>query len=285
MSGHRDPPTSQIVLEELLRLYNDLATAHRELAKKTSELEALHEAKNQLLGIVAHDLRNPIGIIRTYAGFLLEEAAPALSEGHVESLQIIHQQATFLLRMVGDLLDFSALESGRLQLRCQPQDYAKLVEGVVRRSRVLAEPKQIAITFNATPAPHPVLLDAQRIEQVLNNLIGNAVKFSPAGQPVRVELAFAPSEAVVSICDYGPGIPPQELEHLFQPFQRTSVAAPDGEPSTGLGLVISRKIVEAHAGRIWVESKLEEGSKFYFSLPTGPLESESRTPDSTLHRA
>jgi signal transduction histidine kinase len=175
MSGPGDSTSSKVLLEELLRLYSDLSAAHRELESKNAQLEALDTAKNQLIGIVAHDLRNPIGIIQSYAGFLLADAAPHLAPADVEALRIIHQQASFLLRMVSDLLDFAAIESGRLELRPQCDDFVALVEQVVERNRVLAEPKNIAIELDTGSAAPPVLFDGHRIEQVLNNLIGNAV--------------------------------------------------------------------------------------------------------------
>jgi signal transduction histidine kinase len=134
-------------------------------------------------------------------------------------------------------------------------------------NRVLATRKHITVEVDAPRALPPIPLDAGKIEQVLNNLISNAVKFSHRGTRVRVRLACAPEAVTVGVLDQGQGIPAADLTKLFQPFSKTSVQTTAGEQSTGLGLAIVRRIVEGHGGRIWVESEVGRGSEFSFTLP------------------
>lgn len=255
------------VYEELSRLNNDMANLQREMAKKNAELEQLNQQKNRLLGMAAHDLRNPLGVISTYAEFLETEAAAGLNEEQREFVTTIKDTSEFMLRLVTDLLDVSAIEAGQLNLDCQPADLARLIQHNVTLNRVLAAKKNIAVEFDP-PAVLPRLsLDAGKIEQVLNNLIGNAVKFSHRGTGVRVRLECTGEFATVAVQDQGQGIPAADLPKLFKPFGKASVRTTGGEQSTGLGLAIVRRIVEGHGGRIWVESEVGQGSTFFFTLP------------------
>jgi len=133
-------------------------------------------------------------------------------------------------------------------------------------NRVLAAKKQIEIELMDEPLPL-LLLDASKIEQVLNNLLSNAIKFSPPRTTIRVRVARADDQILLAVQDQGPGIPPNELDKLFKPFQRTSVKSTAGEKGTGLGLSIVKKIVEGHHGKIWVESQVGQGTTFFVALP------------------
>ena len=253
--------------DELTRLNNDLATAHRELAKTTAELSRLNEEKNQFLGMAAHDLRNPLGAVTTYSELLLEEAGPTLTPEQVEFVTTIKSLSTFMLRLVNDLLDVSKIEAGKLDLELEDADLAALVQRNLKLNMSLAQRKAIRIVFATGPEPVNVSVDPGKIEQVLTNLVTNAVKFSQPGTTVTVRLWPDNGEARLSVGDQGPGIPAAEVEKLFRPFQRTSVKSTGGESSTGLGLAIVRKIVEGHRGRIWVESTVGRGSTFHVALP------------------
>lgn len=270
----RDAPACH---DELMRINNELATIQRELARKNAELSRANQQKNQLLGMAAHDLRNPLGVIQAYSQFLLEEAAPCLEKEQVEFLDAIHASAEFMLRMVEDLLDVSRIDAGKLVLDRKPADVVALVRRVVVLNRVLVEKKRIDLRFEPAEASIEIPLDAHKIEQVLNNLLTNAAKFSPPGSPVEVHIARDGAEVLLSVADRGQGIPAAELDRLFRPFGRTSVQSTAGEKSTGLGLAIARRIVEGHGGRIWVESEVGRGSTFRFTLPTEASASEPHT--------
>lgn len=255
------------LFEEFTRLNNELADAQRELAKKNAALAELNEQKNRLLGMAAHDLRNPLGVIMSYAKFLDRIAGAKLDAKELQFVAQIGKSSEFMLRLLEDLLDVSQIESGKLNLALAPVDLAALVDNNVALNRVLAAAKHIAIELELPEAPSAVMADATKIEQVLNNLVSNAVKYSHTGTVVRVSVVEADGEIVVAVRDQGQGIPEAELSRLFQPFSKTSVKSTAGEKSTGLGLAITRKIVEGHGGRIRVASRVGEGSTFSFSLP------------------
>lgn len=258
--------------DELSKLNNDLANAYRDLAKKSSELSRLNDQKNQLLGMAAHDLRNPLEVILTYSEFLLEEAAPRLDRDQVAFVETIRSSSDFMLHLVEDLLDLAKIESGKLELDLARVDLAELIGGNVARSRVLAAKKGTGIELRIEGGPFPMLIDPPKLEQVLNNLIGNAVKFSPPGSTVEVRLARGDSRVTAAVADQGPGVPPDELDALFRPFERTRVRSTAGEKSTGLGLAIVKRIVEGHRGEIRVENRPEGGSVFLVALPELGLE-------------
>ncbi len=255
------------LFDELGRLNNELITLQRELAKKNAELERLNEEKNHFLGIAAHDLRNPLNAIQMYSEFLMEEVANRLDEEHLEFITIIHNSSEFMLKLVNDLLDVARIESGKLYLELAPLDLVKLVEQNVAINRKLAAHKEIDIELVVREMSLLITADKSKLEQVLNNLIGNAVKFSEPNTRVTISLASHENEAIITVTDQGPGIPQEELTHIFKPFHRTSVRPSGDERSTGLGLAIVHRIVLGHKGRIWVESELAKGTTFYVALP------------------
>ncbi|MGD9047492.1 MAG: HAMP domain-containing sensor histidine kinase [Anaerolineae bacterium] len=261
---------SSVLYDELSRLNNELVNLQRELAKRNAELERLNELKNQFLGTAAHDLRNPLAIIWSYSDSLLYRISDLLSEEHLEFLSIIQSSSEFMLHMVDDLLDVSAIESGRLNLDLQPTDLSALVEHNVMLNRVLAEKKQIRLSFQAAGDLPTLLLDPAKIEQVLNNLVSNAVKFSYPGSSVAIRVYRNKDRALISVKDQGQGVPADEVDKLFKWFGKTSTKGTEGESSAGLGLAIAQRIVLGHQGTIWVESEAGKGSTFYVSLPTQP---------------
>ena len=260
-----EPPVSYY--EELSRLNNDLVNMQREMAKKNRELDELNKLKNQFLGIAAHDLRNPLGVIMGYSDFLIEEVEDILNEDQNQMLKSILESSEFMLRLLNELLDISAIESGNLTLNLVKSDLVKLVRKNIELNNVIAHKKNIIIHLHYTDDIPEIVFDPSKIEQVLNNLISNAVKFSPPGNDVNVRISKSEGYLVVAIADQGPGIPETEREKLFKPFQKTSVKSTAGEKSTGLGLSIVRNLILGHKGKIWVESTVGKGSIFYFSLP------------------
>jgi signal transduction histidine kinase len=253
--------------DEISRLNNELVNMHRELARKNSQLGALNEQKNQFLGMVAHDLRNPLSVIIMYSRFLIDEVSHKLDNEYKEFLSIIQSSSKFMLNMVDDLLDVAKIESGKLHLDVQPTDLKSLIERNLSLNRILAAKKQIELRFQPELNIPEIELDAGKIDQVLNNLTSNAVKFSPPNSTVDIYLTSHGDRVTVCVKDNGPGIPSAEIDKLFKPFTQTSVRSPNGEKSSGLGLAIARKIIQGHNGKIWVDSQVGKGSAFYFSLP------------------
>ena len=267
LAAARAAERDDALYDEVSRVNNELSNLQRELAKKNVELERLNAQKNQLLGMAAHDLRNPLGVIMTYAEFLAEEAADVLNEEQREFVANIKESSEFLLKMINDLLDISAIESGKLRLDLAPVSLAALLQRNIALNRVLAEKKQIHIELRLDADLPALPLDGGKIQQVLNNFLSNACKFSHPGTTVEVRLYQAGADAVISVRDQGQGIPAAELERLFKPFHKTSVRSTAGEQSTGLGLAIVRKIVAGHGGRVSVESEVGHGSTLSFTLP------------------
>lgn len=252
------------LFEELSRLNNELATAQRELARKNAELARLNEQKNRFLGFASHDLRNPLEVILTYSEFLLDDAASALGPEQIDSVRTIHSSSERMLRLVEELLDVSRIEAGRLDLDLAPVDLDALVRSHAERNRVLAARKGIGIDLEPAGDLPLLRLDAGKIEQVLDNLIGNAVKLAPPGSRVEVRVSREEDRAVISVRDHGPGIPAELLGRLFEPFTRGG--AP-GAKGAGLGLAIVKSIVTGHGGEIRVESQSGQGATFEVRLP------------------
>ncbi len=255
--------------DEISRLNNELVSMQRELAKQNAALERLNQEKNRFLGMAAHDLRNPLQLILSHSNFLLEEAASQLSPEYLSFLEMISASSEFMAHLVDDLLDVAKIESGQLQLDYAPVELAALLTRTVKLNRVLAAKKQIRLELALEAGPLRALLDAPKIEQVLNNLLGNAIKFSPAGGQVQVRLWQAGENFGMSIRDEGPGISLEEQSKLFKPFQRGRKGTA-GEKSTGLGLAIVKRIIEGHGGTITLESQLGQGTTFYLSIPLQP---------------
>jgi signal transduction histidine kinase len=253
--------------DELSRLNNELATVQRELAKKNAELARLNEQKNQFLGIAAHDLRNPLEVIQTYSEFLIEDAAGVLDEEQTGFIRKIYSSSAYMLNLVNDFLDYSKIEAGRLDLNLTRVDLAQILERVVEQSRVIAEKKQIRIISDISDELPEMILDESKIEQVLNNLIGNALKFSPGESAIEIGAKVQDREMVLTVRDNGPGIAAEEAETLFSPFIKGKARATGGEKSSGLGLAIVKKIVEGHGGRIALETEFGKGTVFYVSFP------------------
>jgi signal transduction histidine kinase len=172
-----------------------------------------------------------------------------------------------MLALIDDLLDVSAIESGRLAIEKEEIDVKEYLEDVYESSRLLGKTKSIEIELNIPDGLPAARFDPKRIDQVVNNLITNAIKFSYPGTTVTLEAGAADDELVVRVIDQGQGIPADEIGKVFSEFGRTSVRPTGGEKSTGLGLAIVKRLVEAHGGRIWVESEVGKGSMFAFALP------------------
>ena len=251
----------------LNKLTVDYAEKSLALEKANGEIQDKNRQMNELLGIAAHDLRNPIGINKMYAEFMLATMAESLSEQQLDMIRTIRKRADFMLQLLDDLLDLSKIEAGKIELKIESHDYLAFVAENVDNNRLLATDKDIRIVLETSESLAPLPFDLHKLDQVLNNLLGNAVKYSESGTQVSVSVVEREGSIVTSVADQGPGIPNDELHKLFQPFQRTSVRATGGEKSTGLGLAICKNIVEAHGGTITVESVPGTGTVFSYTLP------------------
>ncbi|WHH61349.1 ATP-binding protein [Petroclostridium sp. X23] len=266
-------------MDKMSALNNQLINAQRELYKKNDELEKANDLKNQYLGMVVHDLRNPLAAILTYSQSLISDIGEFSLEKQLEFLGYIRTSTESMLKMVDELLDISKIEAGKLDLKLENVNLGKLVQRNVTINNPLAQNKKIDLSLYVQEGLPDTAVDIYKIEQVLNNLISNAIKFSKPGGSVEVQVYSERENIVIAVIDQGEGIPENEIGMLFQPFSTTSVKSTYGEKNTGLGLAIARKIVEGHNGRIEVQSKAGEGSRFFAYLPivnrTNDLEDKS----------
>lgn len=254
------------ILNKFTQLNNELIDTKRELVKKNGELLQLNILKNQFIGMAAHDLRNPLGNILNYSEFL-EEESTNLTEDQIEFVQEIKSLSFFMLNLVTDLLDVSTIETGEITLHEKEIDLIPIVQKLIYINKLSADKKNIKITFKSEVQSLPLIADKEKIVQVLTNLITNAIKFSFNNTEIKINIVIKESNALVTVKDEGQGIKESEIKLLFKPFQRTSSKSTGGEKSTGLGLFIVRKIVEAHNGKVWAESEYGKGSCFNFTLP------------------
>lgn len=259
--------SSNCIYDELTQVNNELVNKKRELAKKNAELEKLNNLKNTFLSIAAHDLRSPLSSIIGFSEFLIEETCDILSKDHLEYISIINTSSNFMLGLINNLLDISKIESGKLELDLTKTNISLLIKKNIKVNNISAKKKNIEIFFIDDNNSLEILIDKDKIEQVLNNLISNAIKFSMKNTIIEISLKSTPEEVIITVKDHGQGIPKNELEKLFKPFEKTSVKSTDGEKTTGLGLLIVKKIVEKHNGKVWLESIVGEGSSFFVSLP------------------
>ena len=259
MEGHS-------LFNELSRLNGELANVQRDLIKNNVQLAGLNEEKTRFLGMATYDLRGPIGIIRTYSDFLLEGAAAVLSPEQLAFISIIRNSSRSMLRLIDDLLDDSPIDSGNLRLEIAPCDLVALAGANLALNATLAGQRGVSIRLEKEADLPSIGADAAKIEQVLNHLVGNAIRFSPRGGAIEVGLARREEGLLLTVRDHGPGIPEADREKLFKPFQGTSVTG-GGERGAGLGLAIVKRIVDGHQGKIWAESTAGRGSTFFVLLP------------------
>ena len=253
--------------KNMVTLNNELGNLTRALHKSNAELRNLNSVKNRLLGMAAHDLRSPLAVIEAYSSFLMEDLAGTLNSEHEEFLDIIRSTSSFMRGLIDNTLDISVIESGKMELNWKACNPAELIEKNVQLNRAIADKKNIKIGLVISGMIPLVSLDENKILQVMNNLISNAVKFSPPGSEVSVLLEGGDDILTVSVGDQGPGIPENEHEKIFKPFGKTSVRPTGDEKCTGLGLAIVKNIIDAHEGVISFKSRPGEGSVFIFRIP------------------
>ena len=220
-------------------------------------------ARDEVLAVVSHDLRNPISAIAMCAR-ILREAPPADADERERMLTAITEATVWMQQLIRDLLDVSAIEAGRMAVERQPASLAAIMSTATGMVSGEVEQRSIRLVVEPVDEALAVNVDASRIVQVITNLLGNAIKFTDAGGAVTVRARRESTAVIVSVSDTGIGIAPDAVPHIFNRFWQAR-ATPRG--GSGLGLAIARGIVEAHGGRLWVESQVGKGSTFSFSIP------------------
>lgn len=246
-----------------------------EYSKSEKRLRELNELKNKFLGIAAHDLRNPLISLQGFSELMLMEIAGPITDQQKEYLEIMNISATQMLTLVNDLLDFSAIERQGFKLNISLNNLKDIAKASVLLNSQVAEKKNIKILEFMDDVPD-IMLDKSRIVQVVDNLIGNAVKFSPFDTEIKVYLQLFDGFVVLKVADEGPGISENDRDKLFKEFSKTDNQPTGGEKSTGLGLSIAHKIIEEHGGELYYEPGEPKGSVFCFKLLTrGSKDGES----------
>ncbi|HLZ10139.1 MAG TPA: ATP-binding protein [Chloroflexota bacterium] len=241
-----------------------------EEAAKVEAFKRVDQLKSELLSTVSHELRTPLSSIKGYASSLLREDIKWEDETRREFLMVIDEESDRLTALIEDLLQMSEIEAGVLRVDRQPVKISRLAQKIVKKLRTQTRDHQVSV--NVVADVPETLADPRRIEQVLHNLIGNALKYSQDGSPVQVRVERRGADVLVSVRDQGIGIPLEHLDHVFDRFYRVDGTLARQTGGSGLGLAICRGLVEAHGGKIWVESQLTKGSTFFFTIPLTPPE-------------
>lgn len=261
---------NQTLAQEVDKATYELTVANEKLSRSNAKLRQLDSLKDEFISITSHELRTPLTAIRGYLWMAMhreESGAKGKGQG-VESqyLERAYISTERLIDLVNDSLDISRLDSGRVQLTPEPTDLGRLVEEVTTdlRPRVEQQRQRLVIVKPKVALP-AVMVDPEKLYQVLTNLVGNAIKFTPDGGEIRVSFERQKGGVVTRIADTGPGISAEDQKRLFQKFSRLDAAATI--PGTGLGLFLCREIIRLSKGKIWVESEVGQGTAFVFSLP------------------
>lgn len=251
-----------VLVDGLLEKSEALAADNARLFREAQQAVRVRE---QILAIVSHDLRNPLGTILLTAGILSKKAVEEeRRRGLPLAVGRIKRAAERMLRLIEDLLDFASIEAGRLAINRQLQDPGGMIEETVASFEIAAQEKHLQLRAEIQPDLPQVSCDRDRILQVLSNLVGNATKVTEEGGHITLRVEAREDEIVFVVSDDGPGFGPEDLAHLFERYWRGDEAQYKG---TGLGLAIAGGIVAAHGGRIWAESELGKGATFRFTVP------------------
>ena len=259
-------------LEVLAVLANQVAISlenarlYEELSESNAQLLQASRLKSQFLASMSHELRTPLNSIIGFSKVLLNRFDGELTERQETYIRSVHNSGAHLLQLINGILDFSRIEAGKLEMISEELDLHELIDECVESSMPLARGQQMKLEKNVPLELPPLSGDRTKVKQILLNLLSNAIKFTAQGR-VLVSVVAEPDAIRVSVADTGIGIREDDLAHLFEPFQQLDNPVARSAGGTGLGLAISKKFVELHGGRIWAESRENQGSTFHFTLP------------------
>jgi signal transduction histidine kinase len=229
--------------------------------------QEIERAKNDIISIVAHELRTPMTSIKGYTDLMLQGAMGLLTEGQQHFLSIVKSNVDRLSRLVSDLLDITRIEAGSIELELVPMQLAEIVPEVCESVAEAVEERDLTLNVDVTTPIPTVRADRNRIIQVLVNLLSNAYRYTPPGGSIQVSVRPLEDTVLVQIADTGIGIAKEDQKKIFERFYRVEHDLVKKESGTGLGLSIVKSLVELHGGRLWLESELGRGSTFSFALP------------------
>ena len=258
------------LVESLQRAHADLTQQKQaEVASRQAreEAERANRTKSEFLSRMSHELRTPLNAIIGFSDLLLERIGGDLTAKQEEFLRDIRDSGAHLLTLINDVLDISKIEAGRMELTLADTDVAEVVESALTTLRPLVGQKHLDVSTTLDPRGPVVRADKVRLKQILYNLLSNAAKFTPEGGQIRVESHRVNDELELAVVDTGPGIAPADQAKLFQEFTQLQAPQPAGQPGTGLGLALVKRLTELHGGRVWLESEVGKGSRFIVRLP------------------
>ncbi len=248
------------------RLFEELEERAAELAVAYNELKESDRLKDELVQNVSHELRTPLTFVKGYVDLLMDGDKGLLTPEQQEYLQIVSDKTDDITRIIEDIITLQRIDAGNLQL--EVTSMVDLLQTAVINHRLVADKKGLSIVSSIPPGQKgSVRIDKGRINQVLDNLIGNAFKFSPDGGTIRLSMAENGQEVLVSVVDEGIGMPTEKHQRIFERFYQIDGSSRRRFGGTGIGLAIVKRIIDAHEGKIWVESELNKGSAFFFTLP------------------
>ncbi|MCK5579816.1 MAG: diguanylate cyclase [Candidatus Omnitrophica bacterium] len=240
---------------------------YKEIEKKNKELERLNNLKSDFVSTVSHELRTPMTITSEGISLVLDEIPGEINDKQRKLLMTSKQNMQRLSEIINDLLDISKIEAGRLELRRGMVDLNKLVKDLVDSYQAVMAENDVSISLDIVDEENFVYIDGNKIIQVLNNLLNNAMKFSPTNGVIEVVVESEDDHVIVNVRDHGAGIEQKNLSKLFKKFQQLGHPTGQKVKGTGLGLAIAKALVEMHGGKIFVESTVGEGTTFSFALP------------------
>ena len=244
------------------------ARLFHEIEDKSRQLEIANKHKSEFLANMSHELRTPLNAIIGFSEVLQEKLFGDVNDKQLDYLNDIHSSGKHLLGLINDILDLSKVEAGRMELDLASFDIASALSNAMTLVRERAQRHNVALRMDVDPALGEVLADERKVKQILVNLLTNAVKFTPDGGSIVVTARREPDALVVAVRDTGIGIAPEDHEAVFEEFRQVGRHYTNKQEGTGLGLSLTRKFVELHGGRIWVESEPGKGSTFTFTIPT-----------------
>ena len=253
---------------ELEARTRELASSVQELEDKSRQLEGASRHKSQFLASMSHEFRTPLNAIIGFSDVLLDPSLEVSEEKRPRFLTHILNSGKHLLGLINEILDLSKIEAGRLELEIEPAAISDVLEAAESTLKPLAAKKAIDLRVESDGRIPRIPMDAARIRQVVLNLVGNAIKFTSEGRQVWLRANALDQFVRVEVGDTGPGIPVEDHERIFLEFEQARIGSAKSKPEgTGLGLALAKKFVEMHGGKIWVESEVGKGSKFYFTIP------------------
>lgn len=269
-SGAKHISEGDLNYQVKVRSRDELGKLGESFNRMAAKLNNSEQSRRRLVSDVAHELRTPLTIIQG----TVDGIKDGVFQPDKEHLDSIKEQTVLLTHLVNDLRDLSLAESGQLKLELQPADMVKLVQSKLTQFEVSAHQKNIQLNLESPSNLPEIKIDSRRMEQIISNLLSNAIRHTPAGGKITVSLMMQnvrshdqDNHLIISVADTGEGIPSEHLPHLFERFYRVENSRSRSEGGAGLGLAIVKQMVEAHGGQVWVESQSGKGSTFSFKLP------------------